>query len=159
VAMPVTAVSEALSKSVIDGALMPYDVVPSVKVQDLVRFHADTDPSQPAIYTATFVFAMNQARYNSLPPHLQKVIDANSGQALSGQIGKVFVTAANTGRQLTARNTHTTITSGELQKWKQAAQSVTNTWVAEVNATGVNGQKLLETARQLIARHSAALVQ
>ena len=44
VAMPVPQVGEALSKGVIDGAVIPWEVVPSVKVQELTKFHTETDP-------------------------------------------------------------------------------------------------------------------
>ena len=44
VAMPVPQVGEALSKGVIDGAVIPWEVVPSVKVQELAKFHTETDP-------------------------------------------------------------------------------------------------------------------
>jgi len=81
--MPVPQVGEALSKGVIDGAVIPWEVVPSVKVQELTKFHIETDPARPAFYTSTFIFAMNKAKYASLPPDLKKVIDANSGQAFS----------------------------------------------------------------------------
>ena len=37
VAMPVPAVGEALAKGVIDGAVVPYEVVPAVKIQELVK--------------------------------------------------------------------------------------------------------------------------
>ncbi len=154
VAMPVTAVSEALSKSVIDGALAPYDVVPSVKIQDLAKFHSEVDPREPAIYTATFMLVMNQARYDSLPPDLKKVVDANSGQALSGKAGKAFVAADAIGKQLTLKNSHNVIAADELQRWKVAVQPVTDAWVTEVNARGFNGQQLLATARRLIVKHS-----
>jgi TRAP-type C4-dicarboxylate transport system substrate-binding protein len=154
VAMPVTGVSEALSKSVIDGALAPYDVVPSVKIQDLAKFHSETDPREPAIYTATFMLVMNKAKYASLPPDLQKVIDANSGQALSGQAGKAFLASDTIGKQLTAKNNHNVIAADELQRWKTTVQPVTEAWVAEVNARGFNGQQLLNTARSLIAKHT-----
>jgi len=83
-------VSEALSKGVIDGAVIPYEVVPAVKVQELVKYHSETDPSQHAVYTSAFIFAMNKAKYESLPPDLKKVIDANSGAETSAWIGKVF---------------------------------------------------------------------
>ena len=106
VAMPVPAVSEALAKGVIDGAVVPYEVVPAVKIQELVKFHSETDPSEPAFYTSTFVFAMNKAKYDSLPADLKKVIDANSGQALSGQIGKAFLAADGEGKKLTATQHH-----------------------------------------------------
>ncbi|AGX87275.1 TRAP transporter substrate-binding protein [Candidatus Symbiobacter mobilis] len=156
VAMPVTAVSEALSKSVLDGALAPYDVVPSIKLQDLARFHADTDPAEPALYTATFILAMNPATYARLPPDLQKVIDAHSGQATSGAFGKTFFTADAAGYRLTAHNAHNVIGAAELQRWKQAAQPVCDAWVREVGAKGYDGRRLLEGARRLIAEHSKA---
>ncbi|WP_296484900.1 TRAP transporter substrate-binding protein [Rhodoferax sp.] len=154
VAMPVPAVSEALAKSVIDGALVPYEVVPSVKIQELVKFHSETDPAEPAIYTSTFIFAMNKAKYESLPPDLKKVIDANSGQALSGHIGKVFWEADGIGKKLTEKNTHNVIPASELQSWKKAGEQITNDWVADVTAKGANGKLLLENARALIAKYA-----
>jgi len=154
VAMPVPQVSEALSKSVIDGALVPYEVVPAVKIQDLAKFHSETDPSEPAIYTSTFVFAMNKAKYESLPPDLKKVIDANSGQAISGSVGKAFLAADDIGKKLTAKNTHNVIPAAELQAWKQIGAQVTDAWVADVSAKGANGKQLLDNARSLIAKYS-----
>ena len=154
VAMPVPQVSEALSKSVIDGALVPYEVVPSVKIQELAKFHSETDPAEPAIYTSTFVFAMNKAKYDSLAPELKKVIDANSGQALSGTVGKAFLAADGVGKKLTEKNAHNVIPATELQAWKKVGEQVTNDWVADVTAKGANGKQLLENARALIAKHA-----
>ncbi len=154
VAMPVPQVGEALAKGVIDGALVPYEVVPSVKIQELVKFHSETDPAEPAIYTSAFVFAMNSARYDSLPPELKKVIDANSGAALSAQIGAAFLAADGEGKKLTARNTTNVIPKEELATWRKATQSVTDAWVAEMTGKGMNGQQLLDGARALIAKHS-----
>lgn len=154
VAMPVPQVSEALSKSVIDGALVPYEVVPSVKIQELAKFHSETDPAEPAIYTSTFVFAMNKAKYDSLSPELRKVIDANSGLALSGAAGKTFLAADDTGKALTAKNAHNVIPASELKAWKKIGEGVTTEWVNEVTAKGANGQQLLESARGLIAKYS-----
>jgi TRAP-type transport system periplasmic protein len=154
VAMPVPQVSEALSKSVIDGALVPYEVVPSVKIQELAKFHSETDPVEPAIYTSTFVFAMNKAKYDSLTPELKKVIDANSGLALSGSVGKTFLQADEIGKKLTDKNTHNVIPASELQAWKKIGEGVTNEWVAEVTTKGANGKQLLDSARSLIAKYS-----
>ena len=41
VGMPVTQVPDALSKHVIDGAAMPWEIVPSLKVHELVKFHKE----------------------------------------------------------------------------------------------------------------------
>jgi TRAP-type C4-dicarboxylate transport system substrate-binding protein len=156
VAMPVPQVSEALGKGVIDGAVVPYEVVPSVKIQEIVKFHSETDPSEPAFYTSTFMFVMNKAKYESLSPELKKVIDANSGQAFSGQIGRVFLAADGEGKKLTAKNTTNVIGKADLAKWKKAGQPLIDAWVSEVTAKGHNGKQLLESARALIAKHAAA---
>jgi TRAP-type C4-dicarboxylate transport system substrate-binding protein len=154
VAMPVPAVGEALSKGVIDGALVPYEVVPSVKIQELVKFHSETDPSEPAIYTSTFMFVMNKARYDSLPADLKRVIDANSGAELSAHIGAVFLKADAEGKKLTKGNTTNVIPKSELVAWKKAAQPVTDAWVADMNGKGMNGQQLLDGARALIQKYA-----
>ena len=155
VSMPVPQVGDALSKGVIDGAVVPYEVVPSVKIQELVKFHSETDPSEPAFYTSTFIFAMNKAKYESLPADLKKVIDNNSGQALSGMIGKAFLQADAEGKKLTAKNTTNVIPKAELENWKKLGQPLTDAWVADMNAKGHNGKEMLDGARPLIAKHAA----
>ncbi len=156
VGMPVPQVGDALSKGIIDGAVVPYEVVPSVKIQELVKFHSETDPAEPAFYTSTFVFVMNKAKYEALPADLKKVIDANSGQALSGQIGKAFLQADQEGKKLTARNTTNVIPAAELANWKKAGQPLADTWVADMTAKGQPGKQMLDEARALIAKHGAA---
>ena len=155
VSMPVPQVGDALSKGVIDGAVVPYEVVPSVKIQELVKFHSETDPAEPAFYTSTFIFAMNKAKYESLPSDLKKVIDNNSGQALSGQIGKAFLAADAEGKKLTTKNTTNIIAKAELDQWKKIGQPLTDAWVADMNAKGQNGKQMLDGARALIAKHAA----
>jgi len=154
VAMPVPQVSEALAKSVIDGALVPYEVVPAVKIQELAKFHSETDPVAPAIYTSTFIFAMNKAKYDGLAADLKKVIDANSGQDVSGTAGKAFLAADVVGKKLTEKNAHNVIPSSELQAWMKAGEQVTNDWVTDVTAKGADGKKLLADAKALIAKHA-----
>jgi TRAP-type transport system periplasmic protein len=88
VSMPVTGLADAMSKGVIDGAVIPWEVVPAVKVQEIARFHTETDPNMPAMYTAVFLLAMNRKTYDGLPADLRAVIDRNSGLDLSGHAGR-----------------------------------------------------------------------
>lgn len=156
VSMPVPQVGDALSKGVIDGAVVPYEVVPSVKIQELVKYHSETDPAEAAFYTSTFIFAMNKAKYESLPPDLKRVIDNNSGQALSGQIGRAFTQADAEGKKLTAGNTTNVIPAAELVQWKKLGDKLSADWVKDVTAKGLDGRKLLDDARALIDRQQAA---
>ena len=93
VGMPITGVADAVSKGTIDGFALPWEVLPAFKLHEMTKFHTQTDPTRPAMYSAGFIFAMNQAKYDGLPPDLKRVIDNNSGAALSRQIGKVWTKA------------------------------------------------------------------
>ena len=47
VSMPVPGVTDAVSKGVIDGYLLPWEVIPSIKAHEVVKFHTETDPQLP----------------------------------------------------------------------------------------------------------------
>ncbi|HRP94730.1 MAG TPA: TRAP transporter substrate-binding protein [Rhodocyclaceae bacterium] len=156
VGMPVPQVPEALSKRVIDGAIIPYEVVPAVKVQELTRYASETDPNYPGLYTTVFVFAMNKARYDGLPDDLKKVIDANSGAETSAWIGSVWDAADGPARQkvVDRGNPINVIPAAELEQWKQASEKVTAEWLRDVKAKGADSEALLDAAQKLIAKHS-----
>jgi TRAP-type C4-dicarboxylate transport system substrate-binding protein len=156
VGMPVPQVPEALSRGVIDGAMIPWEVVPAVRVHELVKYHTETDAAMPALYTSTFILAMNRAKYDSLPADLKRVIDANSGAELSAQAGKIILDADVPGRKLAqARgNAFHRVGAAELENWRRVARPVENGWLKEMAGKGRDGAALLKAARELIARHS-----
>jgi TRAP-type transport system periplasmic protein len=154
VGMPVPQVAEALSKGVIDGALLPYEVLPAVKADELTHFHSGPAVGEPAIYNSVFILAMNKAKYDSLPPDLRKVIDANSGLTLSGQIGHIFADAENEVRGRLPPSSINVITKSEIESWKPEVQRVIDGWVSEANEKGADGKALLEMARGLIKKYS-----
>jgi TRAP-type transport system periplasmic protein len=158
VGMPLPQIPDALSKGVIDGCAIPWEVVPSVKVHELTKFHSEFDPSGGAMYTTTFVMAMNKAKYNSLPPDLKKIIDANSGLATSAWLGKVQQSGDVPGRKsaVDRGNTIYTIPMADAQEFRRKARQVEVEWVQDMDKRGFNGRELLDTARSLIAKHTKA---
>jgi len=148
VPMPLPQAPEALSKGVIDGAMIPWEVSPSIKLEEITMYHTETDPSLPQISNSVFIFAMNPAKYDSLSPELKKVIDANSGPDLSASVGKIMAGASVPGRKAaTDRNgVFNVIPAAEVKNWQKAVESVTTEWVKEVTAKGHDGKKLLEEA-------------
>jgi TRAP-type transport system periplasmic protein len=158
VGMPLPAIPDALSKGTIDGCVIPWEVVPSVKVHELTRFHSEFDNSGGALYTTTFVMGMNKAKYNSLAPDLKKIIDNNSGMATSGWLGKVQQGNDPNGRKAAEdrKNTIYKITPADAQEFKRKARLVEVEWVQDMDKRGFDGKKLLETARTLIDKHGKA---
>jgi TRAP-type transport system periplasmic protein len=158
VGMPLPGIPDALSKGTIQGCVIPWEVVPSVKVQELTKFSAEFDPAGGALYTTTFVMAMNKAKYNALPPELKKVIDNNSGMATSAWLGKTQQAGDVAGRKAATDNKNTIFTVGkeEAQTFRRASRLVEVEWVEDMKKRGFDGQKLLDTARSLIDKHTKA---
>ena len=158
VGMPLPAITDALSKGTIDGCVIPWEVVPSIKVQELVKFHSEFPANQPALYTTTFVMAMNKAKYESLAPDLKKVIDANSGMATSAWLGKTQQGNDPAGRKTATDrgNTIYAFSSAETAEFVKLSSHVDDDWVADMNKRNYDGKKLVETARALIAKHGKA---
>lgn len=155
VGMPVPAITENLSKGVIDGAVIPWEVTTALKVAELVKNHTEFGGDH-ALYTTTFVLAMNKARYDALPDDLKKVIDDNSGQDVSALFGKTQQEYDAPGRKVAVDggNNIIELTAADVEAWKTSAQPVIDNWVAEMKDKGVDGQALLDEARTLIDKYT-----
>jgi len=151
VGMPVPAVPEALSKGVIDGTTIPWEVTKALKVPELVENH--TEFTGPMMYTVTFVLVMNKDKYNELPEDLQKVIDENSGLEFSMFAGETQQAYDDPARELALDRGNNVITldADESAEWAEAALPVYDTWVGEMSEKGVYGEALIARAKALMA--------
>jgi TRAP-type C4-dicarboxylate transport system substrate-binding protein len=157
VGMPVPQVPEALSRGVVDGVVIPWEVSRPLRVHELTNSHTSFAGDR-GLYTSVFLFGMNKDTYESLPDDLKQVIDDNSGMALAQQIGKVWDEAEAPGLQA-AEETGAefyVIEGDELERWKEASQPVIEAWIEQMNANGQDGAALVEEARSLIERYSAS---
>ncbi len=150
VGMPVPAIPEGLSKGVIDGTTIPWEVTTSLKVPELVHNHTEFTGS--ALYTLTFVLAMNKDRYESLPDDLKKVIDDNSGLEFSIFAGGTQADADGPARQVAVDlgNNIVTLDADQTQVWRDAAQPIYDAWVADMETKGIDGQALIDEAKSLM---------
>jgi len=157
VQMPLPQVPEALSKSVVDGAAVPWEGTPAIKLAEIAKYHLDVPAGSPRISNTIFLFGMNQAKYDSLPPDLKKVIDNNSGLAASawaGEAGFDDVVAQYKKVAQDRGNTFYTLPDAEYQRWVKATAGADDEWIKEVAAKGADGKKLLEEARALVKQYS-----
>ncbi|ASM71129.1 MULTISPECIES: TRAP transporter substrate-binding protein [Roseobacteraceae] len=155
VGMPLPAIPEALSKGVVNGTVIPWEVTPSIRLTELVSNHAEFSGDE-ALYTATIVLVMNQAKYDALPDDLKAILDEKSGAALSTFAAEVMFEYDKPGRDIAveAGNTITLLDEAEVARWKDAAQPVINRWVAEMDGKGIDGQALIDQAKGLIDQYS-----
>lgn len=155
IGMPVPQVPESLAQGVIDGAVVPWEVVPSIKVQELVKYHVEI-PGTPAFYAATFFLAMNKAKFEGLPADLQKIIDDNSHIEFSTMAGKMWDEAgAEVEKMVKARgNSVTSLSEEDRDRWMKACVPVQESWIKGMKEKGLDGQKLIDEAKALIKKHS-----
>ena len=155
VGMPLPGIPDALSKGTIEACVIPWEIVPSVKVHELTKFHSEFDASGPALYTTTFVMPMNKAKYDSLAPDLKKVIDANSGAATSAWIGKAQQAGDPAGRKAASDrgNTIYTFSAAQREEFVKLSSQIDDEWVADLDKRGFKGKALLDSAKALIAKH------
>ena len=157
VGMPVPQVPEALAQRVIDGAVIPWEVIPALKVNELVRNHTEI-PGSPTFYTATFVLAMNRPRYEALPPDLKAAIDKNSGQIAATMAGAMWDEQALIVSDMVRKRGNTIITLSEDEKarWRKTTEPVVEAWVKQVKDRGIDGGKLLDSLRALVGKYEKA---
>ena len=154
VGMPVPAVSEGLSKGVIDGTTIPWEVTAALKVPELVKNH--TEFSGAALYTLTFVLAMNKDKYESMPADLQAVIDKNSGEEFSVFAGGTQADADGPARAkaVALGNNIITLDAAATEEWRALSQPIYDEWVADMDKRGIDGQALIDEAKMLIDKYT-----
>ncbi|MBI2355062.1 MAG: TRAP transporter substrate-binding protein [Deltaproteobacteria bacterium] len=156
VQMPAPAVPESIAKNVVDGASLPWEAMTGLKMQEICKSHTETGPGHATISNTFLVFAMNQAKYNSLSPELKKVIDNNSGREASKTAGKLWDSFQPPARKIAQdrNNAVNYLTEAEYKRWVKATESVDDEWMKEVSAKGGNGQALINDAKALLKKYN-----
>lgn len=155
VGMPVPAVSEALSKGVIQATTIPWEVAPSLKVEQLAK-NVTGFSGDKGLYTQTFGIVMNKAAYDKLAPDLKKVIDNNSGMFAAALFGHAMDEGDKRGLAIgmKAGDNIITLDPEETARWQRVASGTRAVWYKEVASKGLDGQKLAADAAALVTKYS-----
>ena len=154
VGMPVPDLPQALSKGVVDGALVPFEVMPPLKLHEMTERSVE-GPDGSRFGAATFLLAMNKDRYEALPDDLKKVIDDNSGAALAQEIGKAWDEVEEVGKtmQRDSGGEVVQLTPEGKASFDDKGAAVVERWIEDVSGQGIDGQALVDAAREAIEKH------
>ncbi|MGB0224824.1 MULTISPECIES: TRAP transporter substrate-binding protein [unclassified Marinobacterium] len=156
VGMPVPEMPQALAKNVIDGTVIPFEIVPALKLHELVdnAVEVQTEDGR-GLYTAVFLLGMNKAKYESMPADLQQIMDDHAGMYFAKLGGEFFKNAENYGRKLIDENaTRSQMPAAEVKKMQEVTANVPVEWVKEMDGLGLPGQKLLDSANAMLEKYS-----
>lgn len=156
IGMPVPQFPEALSKGVVDGGVIPWEIAPSLKLGELTDSHTDV-AGDYSLYNLYFIWAMNKNVYEGLPDDLRAVIDANSGLMASMWAGRGHDTGDIVGRDLIAAegNLITQFSEAETDRIRALGEEVRQDWIAEMDAKGYDGAALVTAAQDAVAEARA----
>ncbi|MDX8352655.1 TRAP transporter substrate-binding protein [Cognatiyoonia sp. IB215182] len=157
IGMPVPQFPEALSKGVVDGGVITWEMSPSLKLNELTDSHTDVAGDR-ALYNLYFIWAMNKDVYEGMPEDLRAIIDANSGMMASRWAGRAHDTGDVVGRDLMAEdgNEIAELSVEQTDRIKTLGETVTADWIAEMDARGYDGAALVEAAQTAVEATRAA---
>jgi TRAP-type C4-dicarboxylate transport system substrate-binding protein len=145
---------EILKTGVADGLFFPLESPASFKLEKLIKY-ATIFPG--GFYSSTFGFFMNPGKWDKLPKQDQDALKKISGEWVARFAGGVWDKADQGGLDLMKRSgTKIHYASPAFVKDVMAkADPVIEEWIAQANAKGVDGPKVLAEFRAEVRRLSA----
>lgn len=155
VSMPVPDLPQALSKGVVDGAFIPWEIIAPLQLQEQTEYQIE-GADKTRFGTTVFQVSMNQAKWDSLPEDIQKIFTDKSGRDWVRQVGQIWRDADEHGIKIAtdAGNKHIVLTPEETDAFKAKLEPVLERWKEEVASKGIDGDALIAKARELIAANA-----
>jgi TRAP-type C4-dicarboxylate transport system substrate-binding protein len=155
VPMPFGQLPMAITAHVVDGCVDPWHLVPTLRLNDVLKMH--TEFSDFSLSSTTFVLVMNQSVYDHLPRELKTVFDNNSGQPVASMAGAMWDLQASAVADMAGQSGDTIVTllPEAVAHWRKATGTVVDLWLKEMKEQKADGNKLLTNMRGLLAKYAS----
>ena len=154
--VPVRMIPQTLQRRSVSTIMLPFTANPLLKLQQHIT-HMTEGSDGTRFGTAIFQVSMGQKKWNALPPEIQEAFTKASGEWIWRKAGQVWHEDEKRGLALMTKfkRTHVQLTEKEIEAFEEALQPVTDRWIKEVEAEGINGKKLVEKAKRLVEKYSS----
>ncbi len=154
VAMPLPSLPQALQKGVVDGAFIPWESIPSLKIQQQTQYQIEMHNGN-RFGNITFQLSMNKKRWQGLPADIQQAFRDASGAEWLQKLGQIWVASDDFGIDMAVKagNRHIVLTPAETQAFEDKMQQVQYRWVADVTRKGLDGAGLLRKAKAAVQKN------
>jgi TRAP-type C4-dicarboxylate transport system substrate-binding protein len=145
--MSIPSAYKLIDTGAVDGIGASFESLYDSKQYELIKYGVLC-----SLYTRNMAIVMNKNKFESLPPHLKKVIEENSGLEMAKKAGRVYDEAEpilkekvlKSGVQVNA------LPADDLAKWKERAKKVRAEWAADMEVKGHPGSEILKMASSLL---------
>jgi TRAP-type C4-dicarboxylate transport system substrate-binding protein len=146
-----------MNKGTVTGTILPFEIAPAVKMQDLANYFTTLAEPQPRLSTSIFTLLMNKKKYESLPPDLKKVIDDNSGRNLAPLAIEIWDRIEVNGEKVIrskSKNKFVSLSPEETAKFKKKVEPVFVRFKELLDKSGANGAEIIADAEALEAKYA-----
>jgi TRAP-type C4-dicarboxylate transport system substrate-binding protein len=144
VAMPITEVYPGLERGVIDGAMLPFSTIVDFRLGEVAKTFTIAGP---IFGRSSFLMAMNQKKYDSLPPAARAAIDRLSGRELSLKATEVYMKRATQGvDSVRGKGEVVQLSAAEQQRIAAVLKPIIADWIKESEAKGIPAREMLKRA-------------
>ncbi|HWE74013.1 MAG TPA: TRAP transporter substrate-binding protein [Stellaceae bacterium] len=147
--VPLTDMYPAIQRGTADGTMIAWVAFNPWKLFEVTSYHIDE-----GVGGAAGMIFMSRAKYNALPPAAKKIIDENSGEALSRNFGKVMADEDKAQRELVKQMPKQTFVkpdAAQLVSWKTRIEPAIAAWTK----TASNNDAVLATFKTEVANAQA----
>lgn len=151
VTMPVPDLPQALSTSAVDGALIPWEIIPALQLFETTKYQIE-GPDNTRFGTTTFQVSMNKARWEGLPDDLKEIFNKHSGEEWLREVAQTWRDIDDFGIKMAVDNgnEHVVLTQDEMQAFDAVLAPVVDRWI-EQHAGSFDAAAVTEAARKAMA--------
>ena len=147
VGLPANDIYTSLQRGVIDGLSFPWQPTGDFKLTELANTHTNIP-----FYNSALLVTMNKNKYESLPDHLKKVLDNNSGRIMSDIVGEITDKEDARYREAARAAGHEMIDITDPlndPNWKGPLEAGTKKYLNDVEALGLDANGVYEKVKQV----------
>jgi TRAP-type C4-dicarboxylate transport system substrate-binding protein len=147
VEMPITETYTSLERGVVDGTVVPFEGLGIFKLDDLVKYTTITD-----FYTVTMAVLMHKGTWDKMPADIQKIIDDNSGLAMSSWCGTAYDAAEGPFKERAIKKGVEMIelSAADMQTLHDQTKPLRASWIDAMKKRGLDGEPVLKGALEYL---------
>lgn len=154
VTMPVPDLPQALATNVVDGALIPWEIIPALKLQDVTKYQIE-GPDKARFGTTTFQVSMNKAKWESLSDEAKEAFDKNCDEAWLRKVAGIWREDDDAGIKIAvdSGNEYIVLTEEQMQTFNDALGPVVDKWAGE--HTAFDSKALVAATKESLAKNKS----
>jgi TRAP-type C4-dicarboxylate transport system substrate-binding protein len=144
---------DVLERGVADSMTSPWGSISLFGIDKVTKYHMDVP-----LYVTSFVWVMNQGKYEALSAAQKKVIDSHCNAEWAEKVASPWADFEFGGHaKLASLSGHEVykLTSDQLAAWRKASAPTEAQWANDVRKAGYDPKAVLDSLKQKLARHNS----